>query len=395
MSSPALGDVTGDGRLEVIVPSEGGYLYAFNANGSRRWVACDRKVGNPCSPGGAGTHSSAALADVDGDGQVEVVSALELDLRIYSGDDGTVEALLPLGGGGTSIVPSTTPSIGEIDGRTVIAYQEHVRQGHGEAYARPGDLHRVQLLTTDQGLCTAPWPSFKGGAARTGRPSTTTARWIPFACPASFVDQQYRDLLGREPDRAGRNYWTSRLHHGTRTGSWMINAFLRTPEFAGVVAPVVRAHLAVTGTYPRSAAGVRADALRLRQGTPLATIAGELVTATPAMAGLSNSAFVSALYRNALGRGPAAAELSAELGRLGSGTTRGEIVARLTSGPTAGRFLLAPVDVVMLYLGLLGRAPDPSGYAYWVPETRRNGVDRLIRGFQGSSEYRTRVTPRP
>jgi hypothetical protein len=159
-----------------------------------------------------------------------------------------------------------------------------------------------------------------------------------------------------------------------------------------VVAPVVRAHLAVTGSYPTSAAAVRADATRLRRGTPLATVAQDLVAARPAVAGATNVAFVRAVYRNALGRNPTTGELTAQTGRLKAGTTRGALVAGLVEGSRARAFLRSPVDVVMLYLGMLGRAPEPAGYAHWVPETRRKGVDRLIRGFQGSPEYRARVT---
>lgn len=390
-SSPALGDLDGDGTLEVVVPSEGGYLYAFGRDGRRRWVTCDRRAGNTCSPGGAGTHSNVSIADIDSDGQVEVVSALELDMRIYTGADGTVERHFPLGGGATSIVPSTTPSIGEIGGRTVIVYQEHVRTQPRGGYAQAGDLHRVQILTTDQGLCTAPWPSFKGGAARTARPSTTAHRWIPFTCPAPFVDQQYRDLLGREPDEPGRNYWTGRLHHGRNSGSWMINAFLRTPEFEGVIGPVVRAWLAATGAPPPSAATVRADAARVRQGTSVATLTEELVTSSPSTADMPPAAFVRMAYRNTLGREPSARERDAWVGHLASGTSRGALAARLAETPSGRAHLQAPVDVAMVYIGMLNRAPDASGFAWWVTETRRTGADRLIRGFQGSPEYRNRV----
>ncbi|HYI62973.1 MAG TPA: FG-GAP-like repeat-containing protein [Acidimicrobiales bacterium] len=392
MGSPALGDLTGDGRPEVVVTSEGGYLYAFNGNGSRRWAACDRTNGSGCNPGGAGTHSSPAIADVDGDGQAEVVSALEFTLRVYSGSTGTVEDALSLGSGSTHVVPSTTPSIGEIGGRTFIAYQEHVRRGHSQPYGRANDVHRVQLLTTDQGMCAAPWATFKANAGRGARFSTAPPRWTPFTCPAAFVDQQYRDFLGRAADDPGRAYWTARLHHGTRSGSWVINAFIRTPEFEDVIAPVVRAHFGIGGTYPTSAAAVRADASRLRQGTPLATVAQDLIDAHPTTANLTDEQFVDAVYRNALGRAPTAQELATETGRLASGTTRGALVARVAEGPTATGRLQPSVDVTMLYLGMLDRPPDASGFAHWVPVTRRDGPDRLIRGFQTSAEYRDRVT---
>jgi hypothetical protein len=64
-ATPVVGDLDGDGRLEVVFPSisNAGGLYAFRADGTPQpgWpVAANR------------TGSSASLADIDGDGAVEV-----------------------------------------------------------------------------------------------------------------------------------------------------------------------------------------------------------------------------------------------------------------------------------------------------------------------------------
>ena len=46
----------------------------------------------------------------------------------------------------------------------------------------------------------------------------------------------------------------------------------------------------------------------------------------------------------------------------------------------------------MTYLGMLDRAPDASGFTYWVSQARRGALVNLITGFQRSAEYRNRVT---
>ncbi|OYT52617.1 MAG: hypothetical protein B6U72_07640 [Candidatus Altiarchaeales archaeon ex4484_2] len=63
-SSPALGDLDGDGRLEVVIGSYDGRVYAWHHNGSE-------VDGWPKLTGGAVASSP---ADLDGDGDVEVIA---------------------------------------------------------------------------------------------------------------------------------------------------------------------------------------------------------------------------------------------------------------------------------------------------------------------------------
>ena len=46
----------------------------------------------------------------------------------------------------------------------------------------------------------------------------------------AFVEQVYRNVMAREPDTAGRTFWTAKLYDGMRRGSVMLN-FSESPEF--------------------------------------------------------------------------------------------------------------------------------------------------------------------
>ena len=369
MASPAIGDLDGDGQLEVAVGSQGGWVYAYDTNGRLMWQTCG--VGR-C---GAGVHTtgSVTIADVDGDGAQEVVAALGSQLQVLNGRTGAVKTTTGLAHG----AQPSTPVIGEVNGQTIVARASVT-----------GMDHRVEIFATGRPLCRADWPTFGRDARRTGRFVAEHQRWIPFRCPSGFVARQYNDFLGRPLDQAGSSFWVGRMRSGT-TGSTLIRSFMDSPEFGRVVAPVVRLHLVMHGSFPRSADEIRRGAASIRQGTSPAQLAQKRLAGSP-LGNLDDRAFVNRVFANAQGRAPSAAEAERALVELAAGKSRGRFVADHAAF-AAGR-LGAEVDVAMTYLGLLNRAPDADGWAYWVSATRRGGLDRLVSGFQHSAEYRKRAT---
>lgn len=363
MGSPALANLDADPQLEVVTVTEPGNVYAFDTNGSRRW-RCDR-----C----AGTHSSATVADVDRDGAQEVVVAGDSEVKVLS-TAGAVEARGQLSSGGWA--PAIAPTVAEVDGRTTIV-------------ATKSDASlTIDLFTTGQPLCSADWPTFHADLRRRGAALPGgSASWAPFGCPSDFVAQQYRDFLGRPLDQAGSAYWSGQLRSG-RSGASIIQSFMGSAEFGRVVAPVVRAHFALYGTYPRVAAQVRADAATLRSGHSLVSVVEKMV-AEPGLKALSDEQFVRRLYTSLYGRSPSSAELTGDLAQLRQAGGRAGLTVRHSE--YAAPRLVAPVNVTMTYLGMLDRAPDPAGFAFWVPKARQGAITGLIGGFQTSSEYRHRV----
>jgi hypothetical protein len=364
MGSPAIANLDGDAQLEVATATEGGHVYAFDTNGSRRW-RCDA-----C----AGAHSSVTVADVDRDGQQEVIAAGDHQIRVLAGATGGVEGQANLTSGGWA--PASAPAVAEVDGRTVIAT------------TKSDTSLTIDLFTTNQPLCSADWPTFRQDTRRQGRASGASPCRGHRCVPADFVAQQYRDFLNRDLDGPGSSYWSALLRSG-RPGAAIVESFMGSAEFGKVVAPVVRANFAIHGTYPRSAAAVRAGAASLRSGKSVASVIDGMVS-DPGIKALTDAQFIDRLYRNLYGRGPSAAEATAERAKLQAGTSRGTLTAA-HSEFAAGR--LAPeVNVTMTYLGMLDRAPDASGFTYWASQARRGALVNLITGFQRSAEYRNRVT---
>ena len=102
-SSPALGDIDNDGKLEVVVGSFDNKIYALNGeDGSLLWSYTT----------GHNVDSSPSLGDIDSDGKLEVIMG-SWDNKIYAlnGEDGTLLWNYQI----ESAVDTTSPSLGDID----------------------------------------------------------------------------------------------------------------------------------------------------------------------------------------------------------------------------------------------------------------------------------------
>lgn len=98
-SSPSLGDVDGDGRIEIVIGSGSGFTPYGCPSGeiSKAYIL---RADGTLLPGwpvdlGTATPPYPALADVDGDGAVEVVLAFSQTVHVWDAPGAYVESLVP------------------------------------------------------------------------------------------------------------------------------------------------------------------------------------------------------------------------------------------------------------------------------------------------------------
>ena len=184
-ASPALGDLNGDGSLDVVVGSflgdygsSGGEIFAWNGlTGQQlfRTPTCD--MWGYSWP----AESSPTLADIDGDNRLEVLFGHSFEVAILN-HDGTYysDYSNPIQSGASpacarNVAPTTTlsfwakspvyasPAIGDLDGN---GKAEVVIAGGYDNTTNPtrGGLH----VWTGQANGSRPWPMFHHDAAHTG-----------------------------------------------------------------------------------------------------------------------------------------------------------------------------------------------------------------------------------
>lgn len=156
-----------------------------------------------------------------------------------------------------------------------------------------------------------------------------------------FVDLVYRNVLDRQPDQTGLDYWASMLDQGTNRGSVMVG-FSESAEFVTrtreVVAdvdhrgPVARLYRAY---FEREA---DRDGLRywISTGLPAQAISDAFASSAEFQGrygALSNADFVDLVYRNVLGRASDPAGQEYWLQALGAGTSRGAVMLGFSESP--------------------------------------------------------------
>lgn len=156
---PAVADIQGDSRPEIIVPSYDGLMRAYSPDGEELWaVEFD-------SPGGSFIGASGAVvADLNGDGRPEVIFAT------YSMDEGRSHLYIVSAGGAVlQKIPlekrgsMSPPTVGDVDGDGQLDILLSLKDTLG------GGLGGVQLWTVPgAGTACIPWPTGRANMARTG-----------------------------------------------------------------------------------------------------------------------------------------------------------------------------------------------------------------------------------
>ncbi len=175
---------------------------------------------------------------------------------------------------------------------------------------------------------------------------------------AAKVERLYQAALGRAPDQSGLSYWTTTLDGGASlTG--LAQSFIGSAEF--------------TSRYP-AATG-------------------------------ANSAFVTQLYQNVLGRAPDASGSSFWVDKLSSGaqsratvltnfSESNENLSNTALASASGIWVTDPVaaQVARLYDTAFGRLPDAPGLTSWkvAIEGGQDNLTQVANGFVNSAEFQAK-----
>jgi hypothetical protein len=237
-----------------------------------------------------------------------------------------------------------------------------------------------------------------------------------------FVEQQYRDFLGREADDSGLGFWSSEIAGCNGDAACVearrVNtsgAFFLSIEFQQTGYMLYLFNKASFGTMPRRndfLVRMQAAAQGVIVGQPgwQAKLAANKAAAADAWAAradfqqrfgsLSNAQYVDALFTNA-GVMATDAERNALVQGLTSGAeTRATVLGKMADNAEFRRREQNAAFVLMQYFGYLHRNPDEgadsdlSGFNYWRQKLDDNGGDfhkaEMVRAFIEATEYRGR-----
>jgi hypothetical protein len=237
-----------------------------------------------------------------------------------------------------------------------------------------------------------------------------------------FVEQQYRDFLGREADDSGLGFWSSEIAKCNGDAACVearrVNtsgAFFLSIEFQETGYMLYLFNKASFGTMPRRndflvRMQAAAQGLVVGQAGWQAKLASNKLAAADAWVAradfrqrfdsLSNAQYVDALFTNA-GVLATDAERKALVQGLNSGAeTRATVLSKVADNAEFRRREQNPAFVLMQYFGYLHRNPDEgadpdlSGFNYWRQKLDDNGGDfhkaEMVRAFIEAVEYRHR-----
>ncbi|GJE44810.1 DUF4214 domain-containing protein [Methylobacterium soli] len=279
------------------------------------------------------------------------------------GGGGTTDPGGGTGGGGGTTDPGGGGSPGDLPNRSSFGTVSHdVQSPAGEVYAlydaifdRPSDpvgqQYWTNALNTGMSLHEL---------AATLLASPEGQAHLPATDSVAFIESLYQSALHRGSDSEGLQYWLAALDHGADRADLAGGFALSTENVAsiqsaldiGIFTPdleasqVARLYYGLLDRAP-DASGLHVWTAALEGGTALASIAqGFLASGEYAakFAGLTDAAYIEALYDGALGRHAEANGLQGWTSALANGATRAEVAVGIAESSEAQNHLLSQIE---------------------------------------------------
>jgi hypothetical protein len=184
-SSPALGDLDGDGRPDVVIGTSDGFVHALKGNGGHLW-AVHLPFGT-IRPGGA-VNASPIIADMNGDGHNDVGVGNDWGFFILDGRTGAIlSELNTLKSYGAS---GAVGDFGTAGWRLIVS-----------GFDTPGHSTTLASYSLPTPGVTPPWPMFHRTVTHIGAPTSNFPLLAPNQCRASS------NPVPHESAASGAGYW--------------------------------------------------------------------------------------------------------------------------------------------------------------------------------------------
>ena len=234
-----------------------------------------------------------------------------------------------------------------------------------------------------------------------------------------FVRQQYLDILGREPDQGGFEYWSAQLQacggaadcvQASRVN--IASAFFIEQEFrqsGAFIYNLYREGLGRRPQYPEYAAERRTvvggATLEAQQQAFAAAFVARAEFASRYAGNTTAESFVDALLANV--RQASGVDLSSEraslIARYQTGTSQNEsrtlVLREVTESAAVREANYNGAFLAVEYFGYLHRNPEPAGYDFWLNVLNQSGSNGNPTNYRGmvcsfitSTEYQRRFS---
>jgi hypothetical protein len=219
-------------------------------------------------------------------------------------------------------------------------------------------------------------------------------RWTPLTTADAVVRRAYADVVRRPPTAGELAAGVETLLAGLLTPQQLL-ATLVEGEGARHGQPVARLYLAALGRLP-DPSGLDYWTRRHGAGTSIRRLAEQFL-ASPEFARRYGSPtapdFVDVVYRNVLGRAADPSGRDYWGRRLADGRiSRSELLVQMSESAEHRRVTQPTTEAAVIYLGMLGRAPDAIVVAWW-HQRRAEGASLAVLTdvVWTSGSYRARV----
>lgn len=382
LAAPMLADLDGDGNDEIIATTTMGYVYAWKADGTLVFETQPRPYAEPPLTGVARDlpipHQAIAVDIDNADGDLELILSMGSQTIVLDSDGTQLTSTAR-----ADMVFNTysgSPLVKDIDGDGKLDF---ISGGTTE--------------TQDQ-LIVYRWENpldAKGASAGTAEYRTAEYQNSQSLNQIrDFVERFYETILGRGSDATGNNYWTDNLATGVLSGENIARGFINSAEFQGrgtSNAEYVNTLYSAFFDRPADTGGFNAWMKQLDGGADRADVLKGF-TASREFKNLSESFGI----RPELSTGTGSTDALIVGDATDTSTLRGGVGNQVLSDesgavrdPGSRKDITESGQVLRLYGATLGRIPDANGFLGWMKalDTDAFDIQRVAGAFVNSQEF--------